>query len=161
MYLYIKGTNWHEIAYIANPKTNAHGPFWNTAVILYFFGCYIVLGIILCNLLTTLIVEFHKVASEEEAPVNKMVSTEIDSLGDMLAQRHEARRNHAAETDTTEVMVGQRHNWRYCPFPISHPLSPTSLDQALSQPTKMFRLIIARCPNCLGKTVPCLIFSIS
>ena len=145
MYLYIVGTNWHEIAYIANPKTNGHGAFWNTVGILYFFGCYIVLGIILCNLLTTLIVEFHKVASEEEAPVNKIVLTEIDSLGDMLAQRHEARINHAAETDTTEVMVGQRHNWRYCPFPSSHPLSSTSLDQALSQPTKIFRLFLARC----------------
>jgi hypothetical protein len=58
----VVGVNWHDVAYIHKPKENGYSETWNKSVILWFFTCYLVLGVILCNLLTTLIVEFHKVA---------------------------------------------------------------------------------------------------
>jgi hypothetical protein len=62
--------------------TNNHGVYWNTLVICYFFGCYVVLGIILCNLLTTLIVEFHKVVEDEQEPVRKIIRRSQDDDDD-------------------------------------------------------------------------------
>lgn len=124
------GTNWHEVAYIASPRSNTNGVIWNAGIMFYFFSCYLVLGVILCNLLTTLIVEFHNVVSKEEEPVCKEVVTEAVkdvevSLGPtkntfkaaatavrMMQKLKLDQRNSDQIEPVYEIMVGKKRNWR-------------------------------------------------
>ena len=129
----LEGTNWHEVAYIASPRSNKHGTIWNTGIIVYFFTCYLVLGVILCNLLTTLIVEFHKVVEEEEEPVRKEVVTqtvtEKEGAVEVGPTKHTLKAaaravqlmerlkkdvgEDAEQIETVhELMVGKKQNWR-------------------------------------------------
>lgn len=129
------------MAYIAKPNTNNKGSLWNTGIIVWFFCCYLVLGIILCNLLTTLIVEFHKVVKEENEPVHKeviihtpkgqIVTESARELSEGNASAGARLRSvfrfvhamnklgavgmHAGDKiDTSyEMMVGKKRNWRY------------------------------------------------
>jgi hypothetical protein len=61
IFMLFANVNWHDVAYVHKPQENGYSAAWNHCLILWFFSCYLVLGVILCNLLTTLIVEFHKV----------------------------------------------------------------------------------------------------
>ena len=63
IFMLFANVNWHDVAYVHKPQENGFSAVWNHCIIIWFFTCYLVLGVILCNLLTTLIVEFHKVGS--------------------------------------------------------------------------------------------------
>ena len=162
------GTNWHEVAYIASPRSNMNGAIWNACIIFYFFSCYLVLGVILCNLLTTLIVEFHKVVSEEEEPVYKEVVTQAVkdvevSLGPMkhtfkntatvvrMMQKLKLDQRNSDHIETVyEIMVGKKRNWRSV---ISHSVClflPRECG-AIPRPSSLI-LACSECAGCVCST---------
>mmetsp|Transcript_25034 Transcript_25034/g.59648 ORF Transcript_25034/g.59648 Transcript_25034/m.59648 type:complete len:870 (-) Transcript_25034:211-2820(-) len=63
--------NWGEVLHLAVPEEGEPHTLYYNLVSFYFIIAYTVLGICLCNLLTTLVVEFHKCLMDEEKEKEK------------------------------------------------------------------------------------------
>jgi len=77
--------NWNEVVFVETPKAEGKEGHRANFIIAFFLTGYMLLGIGLCSLLTTLVVEFHKVLKFEEEEHKKQQEKKLNSIKNVIA----------------------------------------------------------------------------